>query len=190
MEITITKKERIVLYILEVFTLSTFVILMIWFAAPEVDRLTKPSYVVPMGFGLVFVWFRIVFILREWASNKLKNEFQEKKVAKSESNTSYNSPSENDEIYIFKVSDYSTELVGRKSVDEKFFYVQRGDGFTYQYDIDRVISSKKIEYGNEFDMFEAGFKTYRQEYSQVACEYDITAQLACKKDYENFKNKE
>ena len=52
--------------------------------------------------------------------------------------------SHEDEIYIFKVRDYTTEIVGRKNVAEDFFYVQRGDGNIQRYDSYRVVSSEKL----------------------------------------------
>lgn len=51
---------------------------------------------------------------------------------------------ENDEIYMFKVKDYTTDIVGRKNEAGGFFYVQRGDGFVYKYDFDRVEFSWKL----------------------------------------------
>ena len=52
--------------------------------------------------------------------------------------------SDKDEIHIFKVRDYTTRLVGRKNEKGNFFYIQRGDGFMYKYDSDRVTFSEKI----------------------------------------------
>jgi len=59
-----------------------------------------------------------------------------------------------DEIYIFKVKDYTTEIVGRKRVDpdtfqgkdysRTFYYVERGDGTTYDYEECRVEWAKKL----------------------------------------------
>ena len=54
--------------------------------------------------------------------------------------------SEKDEIYVFKVRDYTTELVGRKNIEGDFFYIQRGDGSVYKYDSYRVVFSKKLNY--------------------------------------------
>lgn len=43
-----------------------------------------------------------------------------------------------DKMYMFKVKDYTTMLLGRKCKGnkdvEQFYYVQRGDGETYAYD--------------------------------------------------------
>jgi hypothetical protein len=38
-----------------------------------------------------------------------------------------------DGIYIFKVRDYTTEIVGRYNKDEGYYYVERGDGTCYKY---------------------------------------------------------
>jgi len=41
-----------------------------------------------------------------------------------------------DPMVVFKVKDYTTELVGRvfeQEGEEKVFYVQRGDGTVYEY---------------------------------------------------------
>ena len=48
-----------------------------------------------------------------------------------------------EDIYLFKVSDYETVLLGRY-VDGNF-YVQRGDGTKYEYDEYRVIWARKIK---------------------------------------------
>lgn len=52
-------------------------------------------------------------------------------------------------VYKFKVRDYTTVLIGQfKRVNddwpEEYFYVQRGDGGTYKYDITRVEWSELI----------------------------------------------
>ncbi len=52
---------------------------------------------------------------------------------------------EKDEIYIFKVRDYTTELVGRKNIEGDFYYIQRGDGFKYRYNGDRIVFSCKLD---------------------------------------------
>lgn len=49
-----------------------------------------------------------------------------------------------DNIYLFKVSDYTTELLGRYDEEKKCFYVQRGDGVRYEYDEYRVIWKHKL----------------------------------------------
>ena len=36
-------------------------------------------------------------------------------------------------IFIFKVQDYTTELIGRYDEKEDSYYVQRGDGTKYSY---------------------------------------------------------
>lgn len=48
------------------------------------------------------------------------------------------------DIYIFKVRDYTTILVGKRNVKEGYYYVQRGDGTKYKYDDDRITHSVKI----------------------------------------------
>jgi hypothetical protein len=51
------------------------------------------------------------------------------------------------DIYLFKVKDYTTILVGQMEYDEfnkKVFYVQRGDGDKYKYDEYRIEWFKKI----------------------------------------------
>jgi len=59
-------------------------------------------------------------------------------------NVSCPSCSSDDDIYIFKVRDYTTELVGRRNEKEGFYYVQRGDGFIFKYEDYRITFSKKI----------------------------------------------
>lgn len=49
-----------------------------------------------------------------------------------------------DEMHVFKVRDYITELVGRYNKEGKFYYIQRGDGSMYKYDSDRITFSKKL----------------------------------------------
>jgi hypothetical protein len=44
-------------------------------------------------------------------------------------------------IYLFKVKDYTTELVGKmyhNELKEKIFYVQRADGTKYEYPEHRI----------------------------------------------------
>jgi len=62
--------------------------------------------------------------------------------------------SEKDDIYIFKVRDYTTELVGRRNEQEGFFYVQRGDGNIFRYDDYRVTFSEKIKSGRKENLIE------------------------------------
>lgn len=59
--------------------------------------------------------------------------------------------SEHDDIYIFKVRDYTTELVGRRNEKEGFFYIQRGDGNIFRYDDYRITFSEKIKSGRKDD---------------------------------------
>jgi len=48
------------------------------------------------------------------------------------------------EVYLFKVKDYTTILVGQRNHNEKCFFVQRGDGTMYKYDYDRIVWSKLV----------------------------------------------
>lgn len=52
---------------------------------------------------------------------------------------------EKDKIYLFKVRDYTTKLVGRKNEKGGFYYIQRGDGFIAKYDVDRVVDSIELQ---------------------------------------------
>ena len=47
-------------------------------------------------------------------------------------------------IYIFKVSDYTTTLIGKFDKKEDCYYVQRGDGTKYKYESYRVTVIKKV----------------------------------------------
>lgn len=47
-----------------------------------------------------------------------------------------------DDIYLFKVKDYTTTLLGKKKDD--YFYIQRGDGTEYKYDVSRIEWSIKL----------------------------------------------
>jgi len=60
-------------------------------------------------------------------------------------NTSCKSCANEDEMYLFKVTDYTTHLVGRKNEEGNFFYIQRGDGFIHKYDFDRIVFSIKLK---------------------------------------------
>jgi len=60
-------------------------------------------------------------------------------------NTSCKSCTKEDEMYLFKVDGYTTHLVGRKNEKEGFYYIQRGDGFIYKYDFDRIEFSVKLK---------------------------------------------
>lgn len=48
-------------------------------------------------------------------------------------------------IYIFKVKDYTTILIGQYSPEEKCFFIQRGDGTKYSYDEYRIEWSHKLK---------------------------------------------
>lgn len=41
-------------------------------------------------------------------------------------------------LFIFKVQDYTTELIGRYNEEKDCYYVQRGDGSKYEYDSYRI----------------------------------------------------
>ena len=47
-------------------------------------------------------------------------------------------------IYIFKVSDYTTTLIGKFDKKEDCYYVQRGDGTKYYYEYWRVTWVQEI----------------------------------------------
>jgi hypothetical protein len=49
-----------------------------------------------------------------------------------------------DGIYLFKVSDYTTTLLGRYDEKKNCFYVQRGDGVKYEYDEYRIVWRQKL----------------------------------------------
>jgi hypothetical protein len=41
-------------------------------------------------------------------------------------------------LFIFKVQDYTTELIGRYNKEKDCYYVQRGDGIKYEYESYRI----------------------------------------------------
>ena len=56
------------------------------------------------------------------------------------------------DIYVFKVKDYITILIGQMKINEfneKVFYVQRGDGNKYEYEEYRIEWYKKVATFNE-----------------------------------------
>jgi hypothetical protein len=53
----------------------------------------------------------------------------------------------NDDIYLFKVKDYTTVLLGRYK--DGIFYVQRADGFKFEYAEYRVIWKQKLKVSYE-----------------------------------------
>tara|TARA_R110002073_G_scaffold331631_2_gene516587 strand:+ start:769 stop:1017 length:249 start_codon:yes stop_codon:yes gene_type:complete len=53
---------------------------------------------------------------------------------------------EKDKMYSFKVSDYITEIVGRKNEQGNFLYIQRGDGAVHKYDADRITQATELNY--------------------------------------------
>jgi hypothetical protein len=57
-------------------------------------------------------------------------------------NSNLNDVNSNHDIYLFKVKDYTTILLGRYH-DGKF-YIQRGDGVKYEYEEYRVVWKKLL----------------------------------------------
>jgi len=49
------------------------------------------------------------------------------------------------DIYIFKVKEYTTLLVGQYNEKTEEYYVQRGDGTKYSYHKDRIEYATKIK---------------------------------------------
>lgn len=47
-------------------------------------------------------------------------------------------------IYLFKVKDFTTILVGQRNEEQNYFYVQRGDGKIYEYYDYRITWSRLI----------------------------------------------
>lgn len=47
-------------------------------------------------------------------------------------------------LFLFKVRDYTTELIGRYDKDKDCYYVQRGDGSKYEYDSYRITWKKEL----------------------------------------------
>lgn len=82
-----------------------------------------------LGYSLVFILQRYLFF------RKTRKHLDE--VVKSDIDT--RNP---EDIYLFKVRDYTTILVGR--YENGKYYVQRGDGTKYEYDECRVVWSKKV----------------------------------------------
>lgn len=54
-------------------------------------------------------------------------------------------PIELHNIYLFKVADYTTVLLGRYDKAKNLYYVQRGDGIKYEYEAYRVTWNQKLE---------------------------------------------
>jgi hypothetical protein len=50
-----------------------------------------------------------------------------------------------DSVYLFKVKDFSTTLIGRYDNIKDCYYIQRGDGLKYEYTSDRIVWSKKLK---------------------------------------------
>jgi hypothetical protein len=49
------------------------------------------------------------------------------------------------EIYLFKVKDFTTVLVGQKNEKEECFFIQRGDGcIIHTYGFERIVWSKLV----------------------------------------------
>jgi hypothetical protein len=53
----------------------------------------------------------------------------------------------NEDIYLFKVQDYTTVLLGRYK--DGIFYIQRGDGVKYEYQGYRIIWKQKLKLSYE-----------------------------------------
>lgn len=49
-----------------------------------------------------------------------------------------------EDIYLFKVRDFTTILLGRYDKEKNCFYVQRGDGTKYEYDEYRICWRQKL----------------------------------------------
>ena len=47
-------------------------------------------------------------------------------------------------LFLFKVRDYTTELIGRYNAEKDCYYVQRGDGSKYEYDTDRITWKREL----------------------------------------------
>jgi hypothetical protein len=47
-------------------------------------------------------------------------------------------------LFLFKVQDYTTELIGRYNEEKDCYYVQGGDGSKYEYDSDRVVWKREL----------------------------------------------
>lgn len=48
------------------------------------------------------------------------------------------------DIYLFKVKDFTTTLLGRYDKNNNCFFVQRGDGTKYEYNEDRIVWKQKL----------------------------------------------
>jgi len=133
--------------------------------------------------SIVFLWGGTVYIIILWVQKKIIDLTPKKH--KEDFNFTTCDP-ENDDVYFFKVKDYTTLLVGRQNRKKSFFYVQRGDGTIQRYDENRIIYRKKIL---DYDIFEAGFKAYRHNVAETAHDYDINAKITCSKEYQKYINK-
>ena len=47
-------------------------------------------------------------------------------------------------IFLFKVRDFTTILLGRYDNEKNCFYIQRGDGTRYEYDEYRIVWRQKL----------------------------------------------
>ncbi len=54
------------------------------------------------------------------------------------------------EIYLFKVKDYTTVLVGQYDKEQNEYFVQRGDGTKYTYSNDQEFG--RIEWSEKLDI--------------------------------------
>lgn len=56
----------------------------------------------------------------------------------------------NDKMYVFKVKDYTTLLVGRYNAKEEVFYIQRGDGLIVnKYESYRITFRRELTYADK-----------------------------------------
>jgi len=51
-----------------------------------------------------------------------------------------------DNVYLFKIQDYTTIMLGRYDKNKDCFYVQRGDGVRYEYEAYRVVWKRLLNF--------------------------------------------
>lgn len=54
-----------------------------------------------------------------------------------------------DNIFLFKVKDFTTILLGRYDESHNCYFVQRGDGMKYEYEEYRVVWKQKLKCSSE-----------------------------------------
>jgi len=185
MKVEFEKTEKKMFYIISAIILAVFSFFTMY--------ITAGDYTINKIFGnkiyasliltlMVSFWLSTVYIIVLWTQKKVLDLTPKKH----EEDFSYTTcDPENDDVYFFKVKDYTTLLVGRQNRKKRFFYVQRGDGTIQRYDEDRIIYSKKIL---DYDIFEAGFKAYRHNIAESTHDYDDTAKSTCLKEYQKYIN--